>query len=157
MTPSNDLYAVTKFFEGLSSKPYVDSAGYETVGIGHKILAGENFSQGITLQEAEQLLRDDMGDAVVDVQRLVTVPLTQGQFDCLCDFTYNLGGGKLKESTLLKRLNAGDYAGVPYELYHVDKDCSQHGWIFAGGKIMAGLVKRRQAEIALWNDEVPQL
>jgi lysozyme len=147
MTPSNNLYAVTKFYEGFSASVYIDAAGFKTIGIGHKVRDDETFSS-ITVAEAEEMLRDDMADAVYAVNAMVTVPLTQGQFDCLCDFTYNLGGGKLKESTLLKRLNAKDYDSVPSEVYR---------WIYADGKPMAGLIKRRKAEISLWNDEVPEL
>jgi lysozyme len=130
----------------------MDAAGFLTVGYGHKLASGESF-RSVTEAEAENILCEDMKIAVDAVNRLVKVELNQGQFDCLCDFTFNMGQGKLADSTLLKKLNSGDYACVPYELYHLDPDGTPHGWILAGGKVLEGLVNRRKAEIALWNGE----
>lgn len=75
------------------------------------------------------------------VNSLVKGPLTQGQFDALVDFTYNLGAGTLAHSSLLRMPNAGDYSRVPAEL---------EKWIYAAGEVMPGLVARRKAEAALW-------
>jgi lysozyme len=75
------------------------------------------------------------------VEHLVTVPLTQNQFSALCSFVYNEGAGRLQTSTLLKLLNAGDYAAVPAQLME---------WVFGGGKKLPGLVTRREAEAALF-------
>jgi len=80
--------------------------------------------------------------SVNDVNYLVKVPLTQGEFDALVDFDFNLGRGNLASSTLLKLLNAGDYQGAANE---IDK------WDRAGGVLLAGLLRRRQAETALFN------
>ena len=75
------------------------------------------------------------------VNDLVQVPLKQNQFDALCSWVYNLGPANLKASTLLKVLNSGDYEGVPAQIKR---------WNKAGGNVNAGLVRRREAEAALW-------
>lgn len=135
--------------EGFRKFPYEDCAGVLTVGYGHKVTNHE-FDAGINLKQGLAMLEIDMNAAEEDVRRLVKVPLTQGQFDALVDFTFNLGVGKLEKSSLLAALNMGRYAAVPDQLYHVDPDGTQHGWIFAGGEVEPGLVKRRLAEIKLW-------
>jgi len=95
----------------------------------------------ITKEGAEELLREDVKRFEGYVDRLVKVPLTQGQFDALVSFTYNLGPGALEKSTLLDQLNRGDY----------DSAAEQFGrWVKAGGKTLAGLVRRRAAERALF-------
>ena len=135
--------------EGFRAKPYEDCAGYLTVGYGHKVTSRE-FDKGIDRAQAYALLAIDVAAAEADVNRLVKVPLTQGQFDALVDFTFNMGVGRLAASTLLAKLNAGDYAAVPDQLYRVDPDGTKHGWILAGGQVEPGLVQRRQDEIKLW-------
>jgi lysozyme len=130
--------------EGIRLDAYPDPAtGAEpwTIGCGH---TGTDVFPGkkITLEEAYQLLHDDVQDAVRAVRRLVTVPLTQGQFDALVDFTFNCGAGNLGRSTLLKLLNAGDYAGART---HFDD------WVMAGGRTMPGLIKRRDKEEAVFD------
>jgi len=95
----------------------------------------------ITKERAEELLREDVKRFEGYVDRLVKVPLTQGQYDALVSFVYNLGPGALERSTLLDQLNRGDY----------DSAAEQFGrWVFAGGKTLAGLVRRRAAERALF-------
>src|SRR5690349_7226751 len=93
----------------------------------------------ITQGQAEALLAQDVQRAVDAVNRLVTVPLTQGEFDALVDFTFNAGVGHLESSTMLKLLNQGDYAGAAAQF---DR------WSFAGSVQAAGLLRRRQAETA---------
>jgi GH24 family phage-related lysozyme (muramidase) len=90
-----------------------------------------------TQDQAEQWLQQDIQVAAQAVNRMVTVTLTQPEFDALVDFTFNLGTGSLQKSTLLRLLNAGDYKGAAAEF---DK------WDKAGGKVMAGLLRRRQSE-----------
>jgi len=137
--------------EGFRKFPYEDCAGFPTVGYGHKIDADtHDFDGGINLKQALALLMIDIARAEADVNRLVKVPLTQGQFDALVDFTFNMGCGKLAHSSLLAALNAGRYAAVPDQLYRADADGTQHGWIFAGVEVEPGLVRRRQKEIELW-------
>lgn len=142
-----------KEFEGFRGQPYTDVAGNPTIGYGHKILPGESFTNGVTEAQATSLLLEDVSGAVAAVGRLVTVPLTQGQFDALVDFTYNEGAGSLRKSSLLYALNAGRYNAVPNCLYHLDENGEAVGWVFADGKPQPGLIRRRQAEIALWNQE----
>lgn len=129
-----------KEFEGFRAKAYRDVAGYWTIGYGHLIKPGEMdkyLHREITEAEGEKILREDVKSAEASVKKFVKVPLTQGQFDALVSFTFNLGPGNLSSSTLLKKLNAGDYQGASLELRR---------WNRAGGKVYAGLVRRREAE-----------
>jgi lysozyme len=124
--------------EGYSDKVYKDSAGNDTIGYGHLIKKGEDFSKGITKEKAADLLSQDTKTAVDAVNNKVTAKLTQTKFDALVDFTYNLGGGNLGKSTLLSNINAG-------------KDVVKENftdWNHAGGKVVEGLTTRRTAE---WN------
>lgn len=141
MTYSEDCVKLVKDSEGYSSHPYRDSAGFSTVGWGHKILQGEDFHDGLTVEEAENLLNEDLQKAASGVTNLVKVPISQNQFDALTDFVFNLGEAKLKESTLLRKLNAGYQQDVPSELMR---------WVYAGGKKLPGLITRRQREVELW-------
>ena len=141
MTYSQDCVDLVKQSEGFSAHPYKDSAGYGTVGYGHKIVAGEDFEDGLTVAEAETLMREDLDKAAHAVNELVKVPLTQGQFDALTDFTFNLGAANLRNSTLLRKLNSGYADEVPAELLR---------WIYAGGEKLSGLIVRRQREVELW-------
>ena len=135
-----------KLSEGLRLKAYQDTGKVWTIGYGHTSAAGGlNVYQGlvITHEQAEQLLKDDLERMTYPViKRLVKVDLTQGQFDALCSFIYNLGEGQVKTSTLLKLLNAKDYKGAS----------GQFGrWIYDNGKKFDGLVTRRASEQALFN------
>jgi lysozyme len=100
------------------------------------------FRKGITRQRALELLEQDARVATDGVRRLIRVPLKQHQLDALISFTFNCGKGSLQTSTLRKRLNAGEYDAVPIELRR---------WVFSVGKKLPGLVRRRQAEGALFN------
>lgn len=128
-----------KRFEGLRLKAYLDSVGVPTIGYGHTKTA--RMGQTITAERAEELLRLDLADAERAVERLVKVYLTDNQFAALVSFTFNLGAGALGKSTLLKRLNAGEYDAVPREMMR---------FINAGGKPLKGLATRRAAEAGLW-------
>lgn len=129
-----------KTFEGLRLQPYQDVAGKWTIGYGHLIKAGEYFDT-ITEAQAAQLLNDDANTAEDAVNSLVKVPLTQSQFDALVSFVYNVGVGAFRRSTLLRLLNAGDYAGAAAQLPL---------WRNAGGRVVQGLVNRRAAEVAMF-------
>jgi lysozyme len=144
MTYSQDCVDLVKQSEGFSAHPYKDSAGYGTIGYGHKIVAGEDFEDGLTVSEAETLMRADLDKTAGAVNELVKVPLSQGQFDALTDFAFNLGAANLRNSTLLRKLNSGYGEEVPAELLR---------WVYAGGEKLPGLVTRRQREVALWNKE----
>jgi lysozyme len=127
--------------EGFRSARYLDVAGKPTIGYGHLLEPGETYTV-ITEAQATQLLIADVAWAQRAVSTLVRVTLTQGQYDALVDFTYNLGEGTLEHSTLLRLLNAGNYSSAGEQLLE---------WTHAGGKVEPGLVTRRQAELQLWN------
>lgn len=122
-------------FEGLRQKAYLDAVGVPTIGFGHT--KGVKMGQSITYAQAVDYLREDVEDAENAVDRLVKAPLSQNQFDALVSFTFNLGQGNLGKSTLLKKLNAGDYKGAADEFLK---------WNKAGGRTLHGLVRRREAE-----------
>lgn len=134
-----------KGFEGLRLTSYRDSTGVWTIGYGH---TGSDVHGGQTISRAraEQLLKNDTGWAQDAVRRLVKVPLSQGQFDALTSFTFNLGAGALGSSTLLKKLNAKDYAGAQKEFGK---------WVHAGGVVLQGLVRRRAAEAKMFGNKAP--
>lgn len=134
-------------FEGFRSDTYLDASGIPTIGYGHKILRDESFPDGISEARARELLTADAAIAARSVERLVKVPLTQGQFDALADFCFNVGGARLSASTLLRDLNAGEYAAARQQLLRWDR---------AGDTVLPGLKARRQAEFDLWGSAVPQ-
>jgi len=125
-----------KRFEGFSSTVYICPAGYPTIGYGHLVRSGESFNE-ISETEAEELLRKDVESAERAVLRLVNVPLTDGQFDALVSFTFNLGSGAFQRSTLRRKVNHQAHAEVPEQLMR---------WVWAGGRKLNGLARRRRAE-----------
>ena len=127
--------------EGFRSRVYRDVAGFPTIGYGHRLLHPESFPNGIDEPQAAEILASDVGETEQAVQRLVKVPLTQGQFDALVDFCFNLGAGRLASSTLLKCLNASRYGDAVEQLLR---------WDHAEGHEIASLKARREAEAALW-------
>ena len=129
--------------EGFRSRTYLDVAGFATIGYGHRLLHPESFSNGIDEVQAERILVYDVREAEQAILRLVKVPLTQGQFDALVDFCFNMGEGKLAASTLLKDLNAGRYDAAQEQLLR---------WDHAGLQENAGLRARREAEAELWSN-----
>jgi lysozyme len=131
--------------EGFRDRAYRDVAGFPTIGYGHLIEPTESFPDGIAASQAAAILADDVRDAEQAVARLVKVALTQGQFDALVDFCFNLGAGRLAGSTLLRELNAGHYDAAALQLL---------AWDHAGGVVNAGLKARRQAEFELWTRSV---
>lgn len=135
-------------FEGFSPVIYICPAGYPTIGYGHLITEAnkERFLDGVDEDEALELLRSDVGKAERAVLRLIAVPLTQGQFDALVSFTFNLGSGALQRSTLRRKVNLEEHDDVPTELMK---------WVWAGGRKLKGLVKRRVAEAMLYSDKIP--
>lgn len=114
--------------------------GTLTIGIGH---TGADVHPGMEITEAEarELLRQDLQSFETAVNRAVKVPLSQNQFDALVSFAFNVGVGNFRSSTLLKKLNQGNYDAVPGELMK---------WTKSKGKQMQGLVNRRSAEAGLW-------
>lgn len=141
--PSDAFVRLVEAREGFRAQKYRDVKGNWTIGFGHLIKPGENYD-GITMTrtEAEQLLFADAQEAADAVNRLVTVPLKQEQFDALTSFVFNIGEGQFSTSTLLRKLNAGHCCAVPDEM---------RKWT-AGG--IAGLIARRRAEISMYVGEV---
>jgi lysozyme len=135
-------------FEGFRGSTYLDACGIPTIGYGHKILRDESFPDGISEARARELLAADAAIAARAVERLVKVPLTQGQFDALADFCFNVGSARLAASTLLRDLNAGDYTAARRQLLR---------WDHAGDAVLPGLKARRQAEFDLWSSAVPEI
>lgn len=143
--------------------PYMDPVGIWTIGWGHAILhpGGERwlqgakdralaraaFPDGLTPDEAEDLLDADLAIAAHHVQRLVAYPLTDNQFGALVSFTFNLGGGALRGSTLLRLLNEGAYSAVPGQIRRWNK--AKHP---VTGELvpLQGLTNRRADEAKLW-------
>jgi lysozyme len=148
---SQDGIDLIKHFEQLSLNAYLCPAGVPTIGWGH---TGKDVKLGsrVTVKEAEELLRLDIADFEEDVNNLVKVPLTQNQFDALVSFAFNCGSDidadniaeGLGDSTLLKKLNGKDYVGAASEFIK---------WVRAGGRVLAGLVRRRKAEHSLFSGD----
>ena len=136
-----------KSFEGCSLKAYkVPGANekYWTIGYGSY---GPHVKQGMTITKAkaEEMLKDELSRFEKGVNDLVKVPISQNQFDALVSFAYNCGLGNLKSSTLLKKVNAKDFAGAANEFTK---------WTRAGGNVLKGLVRRRAAEKELFEKPV---
>jgi len=138
---SSEGLELLKKSEGFRSGTYTDVAGFATIGFGHKLTPGESYGAGITKAQAEEILNRDVQVAEKAVARLVRVPLTQGQFDALVDFVFNLGEGRLSASTLLRYLNDGKYDAAAWQLL---------AWDHAGSHEIAALKSRREAEFRLW-------
>ena len=131
--------SLIKEFEGLYLEAYLCPANKWTIGYGHTKTVRPGMK--ITERGAEELLRQDLAWCEDAVRENVKVPLTQNQFDALVSFVFNVGEGAFKKSTLLKKLNAGDYEGAANELLR---------WTRGGGKVLKGLVRRREAERQLF-------
>jgi lysozyme len=132
--------AMTKSFEGLRLTAYQDVAGNWTIGYGHM---GPALLEGMTITQADAdaLLHADIADAAACVNRAVTEPITQNQFDALVDFCFNAGRGNFLQSTLLRKVNLGDFAGAAV----------QFGlWVRAGGEVVPALARRRKAEAEMF-------
>ena len=123
--------------EGFRNRVYLDAAGLPTIGYGHRLLHPESFPDGIDDRQATELLTSDVRDAEQAVERMVKVPLAQGQFDALVDFVFNLGAGRFATSTLLKCLNTGRHDEAVKELLR---------WNRAGGHELPALRLRREAD-----------
>ena len=133
---------LVKKSEGFKDRIYLDANGFSTIGYGHRVTAVAAYPDGITEPEAARLLAGDVSEAEQAVTRLVRVPLTQGQFDALVDFCFNLGVRRLAASTLLAELNRGRYNAAAEQLLL---------WDHAGARELPGLRARREAEFHLWH------
>jgi lysozyme len=150
MNLSEKGLALIKEFEGFRSHVYKDGIGLPTIGYGHKLMPGDTFPNGVTDGQATVLLADDTQDAVEGVNHALKAPVKQGVFDALVSLAYNNGVHRVVASSLMQLVNAGNFDAACAQLYYTDSQGAQHGWIFAGGVIEPGLVKRRQAEQAIW-------
>mgnify|MGYP003111313527 FL=1 len=142
MKTSAEGIALIKKFEGLELDSYQCSANVWTLGYGHTqgVAEGDSCSE----DEAEIILVNDLKEFETYVNALVDAELDQNQFDALVAWTFNLGPTNLRTSTLLKKLNAGDYNDVPSEIKR---------WNRAGGQVLDGLIRRREAEALLFAGE----
>jgi lysozyme len=139
MKISEEGKALIKKFEGCELDSYVCSAGVWTIGYGHT--AGVKQGDKINQDEADHLLTEDLEEFEGYVNNAVEVALDQNQFDALVAWTFNLGPSNLKSSTMLEVLNEEKYSKVPSEMKR---------WNKAGGKVLEGLIRRRDAEALLF-------
>lgn len=142
MRTGTDGIELIRHFEGCRFDAYLCPAGVWTIGYGHtaNVKEGDRVNQ----EAAEAFLIEDLEKFEQAVARLVKVPITQQQFDALVSFTFNLGAGNLAASTLLRKLNNYQYIEVPEQMMR---------WVRAGGQVLDGLVKRRAAEAALFQNK----
>ncbi|WP_144755563.1 lysozyme [Bartonella saheliensis] len=141
---SKEGLALIKKWEGLRLSAYEDVIGVWAIGYGHTSAVGTphvHKDMRITEEEAEKILCQDLQQFEYIVEQTVTVPLNDEQFAALVSFSYNIGTEAFRNSTLLKKLNKGNYEAVPTELQK---------WTRVGGKRLRGLVNRRAAEAGLW-------
>jgi lysozyme len=129
-----------KHFEGCELEAYKCPAGVWTIGFGH--IKGVQEGDVITEADAHNMLVEELNEYEGYINDMISVELNQNQYDAMVSWVYNLGGGNLKASTLLKVLNSGNYSGVPEQIMR---------WNKAGGKVLEGLTRRRQAEADLFS------
>lgn len=145
MKVSKNCIELIKKFEGFSSTPYKCPAGVWTIGYGSTRYPAGDFIAStdlpITEEQAETIMRLNLINYENDVIRYVSQKINQSQFDALVDFAYNCGSKNLLKSTLLKKVNKGDFLGASKEFGK---------WVYADGKKLSGLVKRREAERILF-------
>ena len=139
MKISEEGISLIKNYEGCRLEAYQDSVGIWTIGYG--VIKGVKEGDKINQEEADHLLQEELPEYEGYINDMIKVPLEQCQFDALVCWVYNLGPNNLKDSTLLRILNEGDYNGVPEQIKR---------WNKAGGTVLAGLVKRRAAESDLF-------
>jgi len=142
MKTSAEGLALIQKFEGCELESYRCSADVPTIGFGHT--RGVKDGDTCTQEEANQLLADDLEEFEGYVAKLVDIDLTQNEFDAMVAWTFNLGPTNLKSSTLLQKLNEDDRADVPHQIKR---------WNKAGGIVLNGLVRRREAEALLFQGE----
>lgn len=141
---SDDGLALIKRFEGFSATPYLCPAGRRTIGYGHTIDKKEEFKGGLTHSMAESLLKQDVSRAEAAIARLVTVPLTQRQWDALVSLIYNIGTQAFEKSSLLMLLNQEDTERAAGEFKR---------WVYSKGRKLPGLIARRRAESQLFQQK----
>jgi lysozyme len=149
MTPSSTCADMVRHFEGFRSSPYLCPAGKPTIGYGAThYLDGVSVTladPSITEERASVLLVNMLLDYGIGVSRLLKVSVSQGQFDALVGFAYNLGVANLSASTLMKLVNGGSIEAAALEFGK---------WVHADGKVLPGLVARREAECMMFLGEI---
>ena len=131
-----------RLFESFSPVPYICPAGYPTILYGHVIKPGEVFDLPASLEIGEIILLKDVGVSERAISRLIRVPITQNMEDSLLSWTFNLGSGALQASTLRAVINRQEYDEAPDQIRR---------WIYAGGRRLNGLIKRREIEARLFS------
>lgn len=144
LTYSQNGLHLTELFEGDILTAYRDQRDLWTIGFGHT--AGVHPGMTITREEAAQFLAEDIRTAADCVNQLVTIRLTQPQFDSLVDFVFNVGITSFRRCTLLKEINAGNFTEAATQF---------KSWDHCGGVVNAGLLRRRMAEAAEFSEELP--
>lgn len=162
LRPSKFLIDLIKSYEGLGPRgkvkvgssyrvySYICPAGYPTIGYGRRIQFSEHKvlkDKGITLEQAEENLEEDVNRFAGSIKKLIGVQLQDYQFDALVSFSYNVGIANFKSSTLLKKVNKKDFLGASKEFGR---------WIYAKKKKLAGLVSRREAERRMFVNDPPR-
>jgi lysozyme len=142
MNISKEGLELIKKFEGCELKAYKDAVDVWTIGYGHT--KGVTEGMEITAEEAESMLEEELKEYCGYINDEVKVKLEQNQFDALVSWVYNLGPSNLRSSTMLKVINEGKYDEVPAQIKR---------WNRAGGKVLDGLVRRREAEALLFQGE----
>jgi len=142
MNISQEGLSLIKKFEGCEYNAYKCAAGVWTIGYGHT--AGVKEGDLVTQQEADKILEEDMKEYEGYINDYVTVDLDQNQFDSLVSWVFNLGPANLRASTMLKVLNNKEYEEVPNQMKR---------WNKAAGKVLEGLIRRREAESLLFQDK----
>ena len=134
-----------KDFEGFEPKPYLDSAGFATIGYGFTYYPNGTRvgmqDKKISQKHATEILGYILKNYEAAVLRNISVSLTDNQFSALVSFTYNLGPAALQRSTLRRVINRGEYEAAPEQFMR---------WVYAGGRKLRGLIRRRRAEANLF-------
>ena len=140
---TNQGKQLIKDFEGFRKQIYHCLNGLPTIGYGHVLLRGESkwYSHGISIEEAEKLLRQDIKIVENCIGKVLKVPVNENQFDALVSLVFNIGCTAFKNSTMLRKLNNLDYDGAAREFSR---------WVHVNGVVSRGLVRRRQAEVDLF-------
>lgn len=133
-------------WEGVVLHVYKDIVGIPTIGVGHVLLPGESFPNGITREQALEILAKDVRKCEIAIAKYIEVEINQNQYNALASFTFNCGTGALQKSTVRRKLNTRDYQGAADALLM---------WCKAGGKVNQGLLNRRKDERKLFLKPIP--
>jgi lysozyme len=133
-----------KSLEGFRSEPYVCAGGYLTIGYGHKLLPSDSYKI-ISPEKAQQILENDLRRIERLVLKYINVGINDDQFAALVSFTFNVGAAALQRSTLRQKINYGYYEDGAKEFLK---------WVYAGGRKIMGLVRRRRLESELFSGSI---